>query len=52
MISKELHNSDFIFYSENIMTDVSRIIVKYRHRLVGTELKQNKNIVFLADIGY
>ena len=31
MISKELHNSDFIFYSENLMTDVLRIVVKYRH---------------------
>ena len=34
MISKELHNSDFIFYSENLMTDVLRIIVKYRRKIV------------------
>ena len=29
MKSKELQNPDFIFYSENLMTDISRIIVKY-----------------------
>ena len=35
MISKELHNPDFIFYSENLMTDVSRIIVKYRQKIIA-----------------
>ena len=35
MISKELHNSDFIFYSENLMTDVLRIIVKYRRKIIA-----------------
>ena len=35
MISKELHNSDFIFHSENLMTDVLRIIVKYRRKIIA-----------------
>ena len=35
MISKELHNPDFMFQSENLMTDVSRIIVKYRRKIIA-----------------
>ena len=35
MISKNLNNSDFMFYSENLMTNVSRIIVKYRRKIIA-----------------
>ena len=35
MISKELHNSDFIFYNENLMTDVLRIIIKYHRKIIA-----------------
>ena len=30
-----LKNSDFIFYSENLMADVWRIIVKYRRKIIA-----------------
>ena len=35
MISNELHNPYFIFYSQNLMTDVSRIFVKYRRKITA-----------------
>ena len=35
MISKEFHNSGFIFSSEDLMTAVSRIIVKYRRKIIA-----------------
>ena len=35
MISKELHNPDFIFYSENLMTDVSKMIFKYLRKIIA-----------------
>ena len=35
VISKELQNLDLIYYNANLMTDVFRVIVKYRHKIMA-----------------
>ena len=34
MIANELQNPYFIFYSQKLMTDVSRVFVKYRRKII------------------
>ena len=35
VISKELQNLDLIYYNVNLMTDVLKIIVKYRRKIIA-----------------
>ena len=45
MISKKLQNSDLICYNVNLMTDVFKIIVKYRRK---TSAKYRQISLFIA----
>ena len=45
VISKELQNLDLIYYNANLKTDVFKVIVKYRRKIIA---KHHQLLPFVA----